>query len=132
MAPQASSGPKRYLICAKARDQSHNYRMLFSAVGLEVEMSEAEEGYGAWIAKPERARSRRFDFGLRRLTSDMDSPLWEVRLLEVTDELYAKDPVSDRYIVLGKFDTLWEVERDMTELTDDWSKGLMEVFGLPD
>lgn len=50
--------------------------------------------------------------------------------VEATGELYAKDPVSDRFIVLGEFDTRYEAEEAMPTLRPDWNIGLLEWFGL--
>ena len=50
--------------------------------------------------------------------------------VEATSKLYAKDPVSDRFIVLGVFNSRYEVEWVIAELRADWTSGLLELFGL--
>jgi len=73
-----------------------------------------ETGFSEWIKDPRRARSPHVDFGVWwRLPGSRYT--WRVSWIENTGELYAREqaPDSDRFILLGLYPTLKEVEAAM-------------------
>jgi len=96
-------------------------------------MLQVRTGYQAWISDPRRARSPEVDFGVWWRLGKQNWPQWRVSWIEATGELYARELEldSDRYIILGTFATLEEVQARMA----GWAeaelglKDLNEWFG---
>ena len=76
--------------------------------------SKIKTGYEEWIDKPIRSKSGEVDFGVLWRLAGANFPLWRVSWIANTGELYAKDETTDRYVVLGHYETREQVEELMT------------------
>ncbi|MFQ5858409.1 MAG: hypothetical protein ACE5LU_22640 [Anaerolineae bacterium] len=88
-------------------------------------------GYEEWINDPARRRSPELDFGVWWKVHGRDFPRWRVSWIDDTGELYARELGTDRFIILGIYETEEKVERRM----DGWASGqfggkdLADFFG---
>lgn len=83
-------------------------------MGLEI-----LEGYAEWIEEETRRRSGELDFGVWWRVGEQDYPRWRVSWIDDTGELYAREAGTDRYVILGTYETEEEVEHRM----DGWASG---------
>lgn len=92
---------------------------------------EIHTGYEEWISQEARRRSGELDFGAWWKVEGQEHPRWRVSWIDDTGELYARERGTDRYIILGVYETEEEAERRM----DGWASGqfggkdLTDFFG---
>ncbi len=72
-------------------------------------------GYHAWMQKNNRSTSREVSFGKWWV---MEGALWQVAWLRQTEELYAAQPASDRFFVIGRFP-----QKEISTLMRQWFDG---------
>lgn len=90
-----------------------------------------QKGYKKFIENRRRHGSKEVDFGFNwKLRTGQRYPLWRLSWIENTGELYAVNMKNlDDFIVIGKFNSLEDVENFLSGWTDAMFKmGLIEFI----